>query len=63
MFLDLATSGMYRRMSERKQIKKVTDEYSKHFAMIAKDFSGEFWNSVYENAKRYADKKAFLLKK
>lgn len=39
------------------------DEYSKHFAMIAKDFSGEFWNSVYENAKSYADKKGIFVEK
>lgn len=38
-------------------------EYSKHFAMIAKDFSGEFWNSVYENAKSYADKKGIFVEK
>lgn len=47
----------------KKTNQESADEYSKHFAMIAKDFSGEFWNSVYENAKRYADKKGIFVEK
>ncbi|MBU5479531.1 substrate-binding domain-containing protein [Eubacterium sp. MSJ-13] len=38
-------------------------EYSRHFAMIAQDYSGEFWNSVYESAKEYADKKGIFIEK
>ena len=47
----------------KKTNQESADEYSKHLAMIAKDFSGEFWNSVYENAKRYADKKGIFVEK
>lgn len=39
------------------------NEYSKHFAMIAQDFSGEFWNNVCQSAKKYADKKGIFIEK
>lgn len=52
---------------QRSIVKKSDDlyanEYSKHFAMIAQDFSGEFWNNVCECAKEYADKKGIFVEK
>lgn len=52
----LMQSKVIKNSSERK-----TSEYSRHFAMITKDFSSEFWKDVCKNAKAYAEDKGIIL--
>ena len=47
----------------KKSYKSNSNEYSKHFVMIAQDFSGQFWNNVCEKAKEYAGKKGIFVEK